>query len=195
MPDGRFGHQKYLIRRKFFRIFGGAFYVDGPDGSLLLYGEMKAFKLKEDIRIYTGLEKAEEVLTIKARQMLDFAAAYDVFDSSTGEKVGVLKRKGLKSLLKDEWVVMDAADREIGTIQEDRMLLALIRRFVPMGHFIPQLFRADIGGSTAGYYRQLFHLFLLKMEVDFTPDVNGALDRRLGVAAGILLGAIEGKQQ
>lgn len=195
MLTDRFAHSKYLVRRKFWRVFGGSFFVDGPNGELLFYGELKAFKLKEDIRIYTSLEKSEEVLVIKARQILDFSAAYDVWDAAANEKIGVLQRKGMKSLLKDEWAVMDADDNEIGTIQEDRMALALVRRFLPLGHFIPQLFRAEVKGRTVAYYRQHFHLFLLKMEADFTPDTENLMDRRLGIAAGILLGAIEGKQQ
>jgi uncharacterized protein YxjI len=194
MTSELFGHQKYLVRRKFFKLFGGAFYVDGPSGEVVLYGELKAFKLKEDIRIYTGTDKSIEVLIIKARRMLDISAAYDIWDAKTDEKIGVLRRKGMKSLIKDEWAILDADDQELGTIQEDRMALALIRRLVPYASLIPQLFRADLGGRTVCLYRQHFNPFLMKLEVDFSPDTEGRLDRRLGIAAGILLGAIEGKQ-
>jgi hypothetical protein len=194
MPSERFSHSKYLIRRKFFRLFGGAFYVDGPNGEMLMYGEMKAFKLREDIRVYTDLNKTQEVLTIKARKIIDFSSAYDVTDPATGESVGALKRRGWKSMLKDEWVIMSAEGQDVGLIQEDRLALALIRRLVPMANLIPQLFRADIGGKKVCEYRQLFNLFLLKLDTDFTSDTEGLLDRRLGIAAGILLCAIERKQ-
>ncbi|NIA15532.1 MAG: hypothetical protein GWP08_15830 [Nitrospiraceae bacterium] len=53
-----------------------------------------------------------ELLCIQARSILDFSAAYDVVDSTTGEKAGALKRKGLKSILRDAWIIMDADDRE-----------------------------------------------------------------------------------
>ena len=43
-----------------------------------------------------------ELLSIQARQIIDFSAAYDVYDGSTGSKVGALKRKGMKSILRDE---------------------------------------------------------------------------------------------
>ena len=39
------------------------------------------------------------------------------------------RRKGLKSLLKDEWTIMDPSDREIGLIKEDSALMATLRRF------------------------------------------------------------------
>jgi hypothetical protein len=43
-------------------------------------------------------------------------------------------------------------------------------------------------------FQQNFNPFLAKIDLDFSSDVNGLLDRRLGIAAAILLCAIEGKQ-
>jgi len=122
-----FSHQKYLVRRKILKLFGAAFHIYDPDGNVAFYSKMKAFKLKEDIPMYTGEDMQEEVLTIKARKILDFSSAYDVVDPTTNEKVGALKRKGLKSILKDEWIFMDSDDREIGLIKEDRYPLQIYR--------------------------------------------------------------------
>src|SRR5215218_7333916 len=122
----RFQYSTYLLRRKFFQLFGASFNIYGPDGELAFYSKQKAFKLKEDIRLYGDESASEEVLTIHARSWLDFAAAYDVVDSQTGEKVGGLKRRGFKSIVKDEWIFMDADDRDIGLIQEESAVLALI---------------------------------------------------------------------
>ena len=102
-----FSHNKYLIRRKVFKVLGAAFHIYDPEGRLAFYSRMKAFKLKEDIRLYTDESMQTEVLTIKARQIIDFSAAYDVVDSLTGEKAGALKRKGMKSIFKDEWIIMN----------------------------------------------------------------------------------------
>lgn len=187
-----FTSSKYLIRKKVLKIVGGAFHIFEPDGRLAFYSEQKAFKLKEDIRLYTDETMSTEALVIKARQILDFSAAYDVVDPTTGEKVGALKRQGLKSLLKDAWVIMDANDREIGSIREDSMFLALLRRFVIK--LIPQKYTGTIGASEVCTFKQNFNPFVTKINVDFTPDINNQLDRRLGMAASVLLCAIEGKQ-
>jgi uncharacterized protein YxjI len=189
----RFEHQTYLVRRKIFKIFGGAFHIYDPGGNLAFYSKLKAFKLKEDIRLYTGEDMQTEVLTITARQMLDISATYDVIDPATNEKVGALRRKGLKSILKDEWVFMDASDREIGFIKEDSMALALIRRFLT--NLIPQKFHGEINGMSVCNLKQHFNPFVMKITVDFAPDINRLLDRRLGIAATVLLCAIEGRQQ
>ena len=187
-----FTHESYLVRRKILKLFGAAFHIYDPNGRVVFYSKMKAFKLKEDIRLYTGEDMQTEVLTIIARQIIDFSAAYDVIDPITNTKVGALKRKGLKSVLKDEWIIMDAEDREIGFIKEDSMLLALIRRFLT--NLIPQKYYGELEGKKVCLFKQNFNPFVMKINLDFSMDINGLLDKRLGIAAAILLCAIEGKQ-
>ncbi len=187
-----FTSNKYLIRKKVLKLAGGAFHIYEPDGRLAFYSKQKAFKLKEDIRLFTDESMATETLTIKARKILDFSAAYDVVDSMTGEKVGALKRQGLKSMLRDEWVIMDKSDNEIGLIQEDSMFLAILRRFA--SGLIPQIYTGKIGETKVCDFRQNFNPFVTKINVDFTADTGNLLDKRLGMAASILLCAVEGKQ-
>jgi uncharacterized protein YxjI len=187
-----FQHTHYLVRRKIFKLFGAAFHIYDPSGKVAFYSKQKAFKLKEDIRVYTGEDMRTEVLTILARQILDFSAAYDVFDPATNRKVGALKRKGIKSIVKDEWIIMDAENREIGLIQEDSMLLALIRRLLT--NLIPQKFAGFVNGMQVCLFKQNFNPFVMKINLDYSMDVNGLLDRRLGIAGAILLCAMEGKQ-
>ncbi|MCD5397687.1 hypothetical protein LR003_01970 [candidate division NPL-UPA2 bacterium] len=187
-----FTHDSYLIRRKIFKLFGAAFHIFDPNGKVVFYSKMKAFKLKEDIRLYTGEDMHTEVLTIQARQIIDFAATYDVFDPTTNTKVGALKRKGLKSIFKDEWIIMDTEDREIGYIKEDSALLALIRRFLT--NLIPQKYHGELNGEQVCIFKQNFNPFVVKINLDFSMDEKDLLDRRLGIAGAVLLCAIEGKQ-
>jgi hypothetical protein len=194
MLSGRFEHNNYLIRRKVFKLFGAAFHVYDPADQVVLFASMKAFKLKEDIRLYDNEEMHAELLLIQARRVLDISAEYDVTDSQTGEKVGVLKRKGLKSMVRDEWIVMDPKDQPIGTIKEDSTAMALIRRFIPFANLIPQEYAGEIGGAPVCTFKQNFNPFVMKISLDFSADVNRLLDRRLGLAAAVLLCAIEGKQ-
>ncbi|HSP80983.1 MAG TPA: hypothetical protein VLQ93_20845 [Myxococcaceae bacterium] len=193
LAPGRFGQSRYMIRRKFFKLFGGAFHIYDPAGNVVFYSKMKAFKLKEDLRIYTGEEMAEEVLSIKARSILDFGATYDVTDPATGERVGALRRKGLKSILRDEWLILDANDQEVGTIQEDSIMLALVRRFLT--NLVPQTFKGEMSGEQVLSFRQHYNPFIQKIDLDYSMDTEGRLDRRLGIAAAVLLCAIEGRQQ
>ncbi len=192
LPE-QFSHTSYTIKRQIFKIFGGAFRIYDSLGNLVFYSRQKAFKLKEDIRVFTDESMAEELLTIKARQVLDIAAAYDVEDPRTREKVGALRRKGLKSIIRDEWIILDPDDREVGTIKEDSALLAVIRRFLT--NLIPQSYTGEVNTRTVFEFKQNFNPFTLNISLDFSPDRDGILDRRLGIAAAVLLTAVEGRQK
>ena len=152
------------------------------------------FRLREDIRVYGDEAKNQEMLMIKARQIIDFSAAYDVIDSSSNQKVGVLRRKGWKSLLRDEWEILDVNDALIGLLFEDSMQLALLRRFL-LGSLLPQNYDMTLGAERVADLRQRFNPFAYQLDMDFGMDISHRLDRRLGIAAGILLGTIEGKQK
>lgn len=188
----RYTHSNYLIRRKILSLFGASFHIYDPAGNIVFFSRQKAFKLKEDIRLYTAEDMQTEILTIKTKSIIDFSAAYDVVDSLTGEKVGALKRKGLKSILKDEWIIMDANDQEIGFIKEDSALMATLRRF--LSNLIPQSFYGELGGQKVCSFKQNFNPFLLKVNLDYSMDTGTIMDRRLGIAAAVLLCAIEGRQ-
>jgi hypothetical protein len=193
-PLPAFHHPTYLVRRKIFKLLGAAFHIYDPAGNVAFYSKQKAFKLKEDIRIYSGEDQRQELLVIKARNILDIAATYDVFDPNTGNAhVGCVKRKGLKSIMVDEWVFMNPAGREIGLIKEDSLLLALLRRIVA-GWLLPQEYNGSIGNAPVCRFKRNFNPFVSKVTLDFTSDTEGLLDRRLGIAAAVLLVAIENKQ-
>ena len=199
MPD-RFNQPDYLIRRKVLKLFGATFYIYGPDGEegeLLFYTKMKAFKLKEDIRLYTGEDMTEELLTIRARNVWDISTTYDVIDATTGEAVGALQRRGARSILRDTWNILDADDREIGSIEEDSMLMAVTRRLVSQIidiPLIPQSFEAEVGGRPVMTLKQNFNPFVQKLTLAFIEETDGQIDHRLGIAAGVLMLAIEGRQ-
>jgi len=186
---------QFTVRKKVLKLLGGAFHIYDASENVIGYSKMKAFKLKEDIRLYTGEDMGTEVLTIKARSIIDFGAAYDVVDATQQVKVGALKRKGLKSIIKDEWVILDTHDREIGQIVEESTVLALIRRFVDLAsYFLPQKYLVNIGGQPVGTMQQNKNPFVYKLKVDLSADRAGMFDRRLALAAALLMAAIEGKQ-
>jgi uncharacterized protein YxjI len=189
-----FLHDRYLFRRKVLKVFGGEFRIYDSNGNLALFSKQKAFKLKEDIRAYADESMTNELLTMKARQIVDFGATYDVEDAQQDVKVGSIRRKGLKSMIRDEWLLFDPQGQQIGVIQEERAILALIRRFVPLANLIPQRYNIRIGGQPVASLKQHFDPFVLKYTLDLSRDYEKRLDRRLAIAAGILFCAIERRQ-
>lgn len=188
-----FQSDQFLLQRQVFALTGKLrFFL--PTGDLALFCEQRMFKLREDIRVYEDEAKTREALAIKARQVIDFSASYDVFDSESGQKVGTLRRKGLKSLLRDEWEVLDSEERAIGLLFEDNMTLAILRR-VALGNWLPQNYDLTLGETKVADLKQRFNLFRYEMDVDFSMDTQRQFDHRLGVAAATLLAIIEGRQE
>ena len=190
MPESIFELDHYLIRRKVLKIFGSSFHV--YDGEQVVgFSKLKAFRLKEDIRVYASESMGTELLHIHARQIIDFSAAYDILDSETCEKVGAARRKGFSSIVRDSWELLDATDQPIAQLKEDSMGMALIRRF--LSNLVPQTFLLDDGAGQPVRFRQRFNPFIYKLEVDIPPGC--AIDRRLIFGAAVLIAAIEGRQK
>lgn len=187
-----FEHRSYVLRRQVFALTGKFRFYD-PMENLVMFSEQKMFRLREDIRVYSDESKQTEVLMIQARQIIDFSAAYDVIDSATRAKVGVLRRKGWRSLLRDEWEVLDAQDQQIGLLFEDSMGLALLRRFL-LGSLLPQNYDLTVNSARVADLRQRFNIFRYELDLDLSENTARQLDPRLGLAAAILLAAVEGKQ-
>jgi len=187
-----FQYDRYRLKRQVFALIGKFRYYD-PLGNLVMFSEQKMFKLREDIRVFSDESKTQEVLQIKARQIIDFSAAYDVIDSAYNQKVGVLRRKGLRSILRDEWEVLDPNDQLIGMLFEDSPGLAMLRRLL-LGSLLPQNYDMAVHDQRVADLKQRFNLFRYELDVDFSFDTARTLDRRVGLAAGILLAAIEGRQ-
>lgn len=192
MLDERYKYDSYMIRKKVLKIIGASFHIYNPNGGLEFYVNQKGFKLKEDIRIFTGEDMSNEILSIKARNILDISATYDVYETATGEKVGAIRRKGLKSIFKDEWLILDINDNEVGNIKEDSTALALIRRFLIS--VIPQTFIGTLENKKVFEFKQKFNLIVQKIDLDFSFDKENIFDRRLAIASAVLLCAIEGRQ-
>lgn len=155
-PPSVYSFTKYMLKRKFWVMFGAFVTVYDPHERPVLYCKQKAFKLKEDIRLYADEALTKEMLNIKARQIIDFSAAYDVIDSTTRQSLGTLRRKGWSSMLRDSWEIMDSTGQPIGKILEDSAGMAALRRIVGMiinlaAMLIPQTFNFSLnnGGQVA----------------------------------------------
>jgi hypothetical protein len=187
---------RYTIRRKVLKVFGASFHVLDEQGRVVGFSSQKAFKLKEDIRIFADESRSRELLAIRARQVVDWSAAYDVVDSTEQRKVGALRRKGWSSIVRDQWEVMDEFDQPIARLQEDSTVLALLRRL--LSNLIPQRFHleslrgAAVGGPLATLQVR-FNPFVYRLDVEVLQ--RDAIDPRLVLATATLIAAIEGRQQ
>lgn len=187
--------EQYTIRRKVFKLFGAGFHIYGSDGELVGYCKQKAFKLKEDLRIYTDESLSQELLRITTPNVIDFSAMYQVH-LSPGGHIGSYRRHGGKSFFRDTWSVLDSEGTTIAQIREDSAVKALLRRLHGViALFIPQTYMLDsIDGRPIARYRTHANPFVYRLSVTILQE-HEALDDLLILAGGCLLSAIERRQR
>ncbi len=200
-------YKQLEFRRKFWKLFGAEITVTDPSSEQVVgFIKMKAWTLREDVRLYNDKSKSKEILRIGARNIIDFGATYDVFDSPSNQQIFALRRKGLKStFVRDHWDMADSDGNKFGSVQETSNQLALARRWLellPFGEivglvfaFIPQsyaIYVNDVSGTpvVAGTILHRKNPFIVKMALDTTasqPDV----DSRICIAVVALLTVID----
>lgn len=194
MPHPSASGEQYTIRQKILKIFGAAFHITDAQGRLVGYCRQKAFRLREDLRLYTDESRSTELFSMRARSVLDFSTTYDVA-TPDGGVLGSIRRKGLSSMMRDAWQVFDANSEPIAMLQEDSAGLALARRFVPLvAVFSPQRFDLVTSqGEPVAHFRTHFQPFVYRLGIKLHGEPP-PLDLFLVLAMGCLIAAIEGRQ-
>jgi uncharacterized protein YxjI len=189
LAQQQFGDTVFTIKQKMLAI-ANKYFVENSAGQTVGFVQQKMFKLKEDIRVFTDDTKTTEVMRIQQANILDFSGSFQVMDSQTGQLIGILKRKGWKSLLKDEWKILDANQTEIGKIREQGGIVWLLRRF--KFTFIPYKYFIEIGGQDVGTVTEKFQIIGDTYIVDISRG-GGMIDPRLAVAIGLMMDIGEGE--
>jgi uncharacterized protein YxjI len=177
----------------------------GPDeksaGEPVCFVEQKRMKLKEDLRAFTDDSKTAEVFRIKAQQVWDPRARYDVTNGN-GQHVGQLAKAFGKSLLRSTWRLYDAAGDEIGWARERSLIVALFRRLVGLVPFIgdfadwlpiPYHFDFKRGDTVLGTHTRQAWKFRDTYTIDMSGDPQRTLDRRLILAIAVGMDALQAR--
>jgi uncharacterized protein YxjI len=188
--------ERYVIREKLFKFLGNAFHIYGEGGSLVGYCKQRAFKLREDITIYTDESKSHPLVNMKARQVIDFAVTYDV-TLPTGESLGSIRRRGMKSLLRDAWSITGPAGEEVAGLTEDSGGAAFARRFVPgytlINPAVLHIDRLDTGTRIATLAARR-NPFISRLGVTIDHD-DEQVDDLIVLAAGCLYMIVRAQQR
>jgi hypothetical protein len=171
-------------------------YRISADGAPVAFVRQKKLAIKEDIRFYADESQTEELFRIKARALMEFGGRYDV-TTPAGEKVGVLGKVFRKSLLRSTWSIMDAREQELAIAKERSVPIAVLRRLidvVPYGDFVPIPFHftIDANGSHLGDLNRRLGV-RDTYDLDLSGDTGRTIDRRLAIALGIALDALQSR--
>ena len=191
-PGGGLWFQNFYRIRKKVIALAQQYYIEDHAGRQLGYSRQKMFQLKEDIRVFADDTMSRELFRIQQLNWTDVWGEFAVVDSAANVKVGSIRRKALKSILKGEWDLFDPYGRLFGQIKQETGR-AVMRRFMPMGGLVPDKLTVELNGQTVAVIDQQFKVIGDAWEINaqWTP---AALDRRVLLAAAILMGMIERRQ-
>lgn len=91
--------------------------VTDAAGGPVCFVRQKLFKFKEAVEIFTDETRSEKLCEIKADRVIDFSAKY-TFYSNAGEAFGAVRRKGMRSLWRAHYEILDHETPEY-EIQEE----------------------------------------------------------------------------
>lgn len=179
-----FSFDAYTIRRKWLTFLGRDFQVYDPTGNMCMYVLHKVLTFKDEWNIFTDASMRTALVRVKARQAIGVNITTDIFDSATGQIVGTVRSKGLKSIVRDTWEVLDQAGNVVGELVEDSN--GLLRRMFPTFFgmpLIPGKWHLAVNGQTAMVIEEQRQFFGKSFTVKLTP---GAVDRRFAVGCALL---------
>ena len=174
-----FSHANYKITRPWLSFLGRKFFVYSPDGALAAYVKKPVFKLKQEFTIFADEAETRPILTVRQRQLIGLNIAHDVFDSASGQKVGTIRHKGLKSIIRDEWELLDAGDQVVGMMQED----GAAELDVPLAGEDREE-AAEEGGAHVAKVNQAFKFFAKEFHLDMSEG-QGRIDPRFCIACAL----------
>jgi uncharacterized protein YxjI len=172
-------HPVLTIKRPFWSFLGRKFHVYAPDGSLVAFVKHPLLKLKQEFTIYTDESERVPLMMIKARQMIGLNINFDVFDAANGQMVGSIRRRALKSILRDTFELMDPYEQVVGMCEETGN--SLLRRFIPL---LLGTWKIELQGQQVGAIRQVFRFFVKEFTLDLSQNQN-RMDPRFAVALGV----------
>ena len=106
------------------------FNITDRNGNYVAYVRQKMFKLKEDVIVFSDESRTKELFNIKANQWIDFNASYMMTDLVNGKRFGRLARKGMRSIWKARYDIIDDNDEPIYQINEDNGWVKVLDSFV-----------------------------------------------------------------
>lgn len=194
------GQQSNLWNQPYYRVkkkviaLAGKYWIEDHAGNQLGFSKQKLIKLKEDIRIFSDDKMNQELFQIRQQQVVDAWGTFSVIDSATGQCVGQLKRKAIKSgVVADEYHLCDASGQPYGRVYEEASK-GLMRKLLPGGGLIPEHVWLEVHGQRLSEIKQQFKVVGDIWEVD-CQGVPPQFDRRVLLSAMLVMAMIERKRK
>ncbi|WP_160139256.1 hypothetical protein [Chryseobacterium sp. c4a] len=157
------------------------FNITDKNGNYVAYVRQKMFKLKEDVIVFNDESKSKELFRIRANQWIDFNASYSLNDIVDNKNYGRLARKGMRSIWKASYDILDSKDQPKFKIQEDSAWVRVWDSFVgelPIigmftGYFLnPSYTVTGIDGKAYFKLKKMPSFFGRRFQLDRMIDID-----------------------
>ncbi len=177
----------FVIKRRFWSFFERIFRVFTADGQMIMYVEHPLLKLREEFTVYTDESKSRPMLLVKSKQVIAINFAYEVYDIQTGEVLGAVQKRGLRSIVRDKFIILGPNGEELGYAEEQGA--SLLRRLFPILTSKHAIF---VDGQQVAFIKQRFRFFTKEFEVSLTPS---RLDPRFVLSVALLALMAEARRE
>jgi hypothetical protein len=183
--DTVFTHNNYIIKPQGLSI-GGKFRVYDPQNTPVLFVEHKTkwSKPVTTYHVYADEKKQRELLLIQDADHPTLDEFCAVTDAVSGEKIGGINTDWDK-WFEDSWSIYDAQGAVVGVLRETSTGRAILHDLTDGA--LPQNIQIMAGDQPLAELRQKSVLMGHHLLADFSMDVGSRLDRRLGLAAAIVV--------
>jgi hypothetical protein len=174
-----FSHSTYTLVRPIFS-WRRVTRVHAPDGSLSAFVLQPWFRLRPELTIYADEEMSQPILLIKNRRFAALNMEHDLYDPATGQRLGVVRTRGLRSVFRDSWDILDADERAAGQmIEEGPYFWRRIIKLIPGRH------RIELGGRDVATIEQRFHFFRKVFDLHL-EQVDDPIEPRFAIACALI---------
>ena len=174
-----FSQASYVLVRPLFS-WRRTYRVYTLDGAMVACVDQPWFVLRTELVMYADEAQLQPILVLKNRRVAALNMEHDLFDAQTGQRLGVIRTHGWRSLWRNTWDILDADERPAGQMLEDgSWFLRRVLRFLPGLHHI------ELGGREVARIAQRFHFFKREFLLDILP-VSDPIEPRFAIACALI---------
>jgi hypothetical protein len=185
-----FQQDSFRARQTRFSLTPRLYFYD-QDGKTLAFVRNLSFHWNKELRVFSDPTLSFELLTITPAKKDPGQKIFSVYDPVNRELVGKVNVPNASGLQRQEWNLFDRREHHIGHLQEDSAMLAAMRRYLSAA--LPQTYTFYGEDCIVGIASLMNGIFSPEMEIDLQADCQRRLDRRLVVAALVLV--LAGRKQ
>ncbi len=103
--------------------------VRDASGETVCFVQQKLFRLKEAVNVFQDESQQKLLCAINADRVIDWSACYN-FSDSGGEFLGAVRRKGMRSIWRAHYEILDESRQQYATIQEENPMAKVFDSFL-----------------------------------------------------------------